>query len=446
MLTPDDITGQQQLLIDRMYEDNTLVIAQAGAGKTVCAQTAAQELITDGVLERVIIFAPLKVCDLTWATEHEGWSHLWPTEMATGPAPQRTHICRDGGRIVVMNLDNLAWFCKQGLHEYFDGLIIDEGSKLKDPGGAAFKALRHKLDHFKWRICMSATPVHEAQTDIYTQAFIVDGGVALGRNQERFKTKYFTPIDYERRKWEFMPTMEAKLAADIAHLVFVMDTDDYERDLPQLEDVIIPVEMPQQSWDAYDAMCATLVSDMDGHEITAANLAVRQGKLQQLTCGAVYNMEGDQVWMHEAKFEALGELLDGHPEPFVIVYQFLYELDRLRREYPQARVLGDDPEGVQAAWNAGECDLLLVHPKSASHGLNIQYGGCRLVWLSPVWSADQWDQTVRRLRRRGQPSDTVWRYTLMVENSVERLILERHTTKMDNASSFIEHIKKRARA
>jgi len=111
--------------------------------------------------------------------------------------------------------------------------------------------------------------------------------------------------------------------------------------------------------------------------------------------------------------------------------------------YTRAMVLGDDPVTVEALWNAGKCDILLMHPKSGGHGINLQMGGCRMIWMSPVWSADLWDQCIRRIWRRGQASDSVWRYILMVENSVERLILDRHLDKMGESASFIDHLRER---
>lgn len=446
LLSQSDLTVQQEDMITALYEGNRLVIAQAGAGKTVCSQTAAQELIDDDVLSRVIIFAPLKVCQLTWLTEWVEWEHLRQPLMAIGDAPRRRDAVLDmEAPLVIMNLDNMAWFFTEfGRDHGFDGIIIDEISKLKDPGTAAFKKLRHHIKDFEWRVGLSATPVHEAATDIYTQVMFCDGGKALGKNREKFLRKYFMQMDYQGYKWDFQPGGEARLAADIGDLVFVADTTEYEAGLPALEDVIVPVKMGDEAWMHYDAMSHKLLTEIEDKEVEAPNLAVLQGKLQQICCGAVYDLERNPVWIHKEKFAQLTELVGRWQEPVVIVYQFQYELDMLKAMYDRALVLGDDPAGAQAAWNSGECDILLIHPKSAGHGINIQFGGCRMVWMSPVWSADQWDQTIRRLLRRGQPSDVVWRYTLLVEGSVERLILERHDEKMAGAASFIDHLKEHA--
>ncbi len=445
-LSLNDLSIEQEDIIDALYERNILLIAQAGTGKTVCAQTAIQELITDSVLHRVIIFAPLKVCNLTWAKEHLMWDHLWALTIATGDEKQRIEAVMDcKNSIVVMNLDNLKWYFRTfGDKKLFDGLLIDEISKLKNPGSENFKAMRYHLKDFKCRYGMSATPVHEAATDIYAQLLVVDNGATLGRNKENFLHTYFMQMDFKGYKWDFQPGGLERLVNKLQSSVYVADTTEYEKSLPILEDVIIPVTMPLSAWEVYDDIANTQVAIVNDKLVEAPNMAIVQGKLQQICCGAIYHTDSLE-WLHQEKYTQLTKLVEKWQEPVVIVYQFIYELEMLRTIYPQAIVLADDAEAAEAAWNAGKYNILLVHPKSASHGLNLQQGGYRMIWLSPVWSADQWDQTIRRLWRRGQPASTVWRYTLVIENTVERIILNRHITKNYNATTFINHLKERQR-
>ncbi len=457
MLSTTDLSVSQQEMITAFYEGNRLIIAQAGHGKTVAAQSAIQELIQDGILDRVVIFAPAKVVELTWADEYEQWEHLWPIDIANGAAPMRHHLCRDGGRIVVLTLDCMAWFFENDLHLYFQGMLIDEGSKVKDVGSKRFKKMRHKIRHFGWRAAMSATPLHESSTDIYAQCFFVDGGKALGKNKEKFLYKYFMSTDYKQYKWVFQPGGVERLAEAVKDVVFLADDTEYEATLPDVEDVMVPVKMPKEAWAQYDGMCEKLALELDtGEEVAAANLAVKVGKLQMIACGAVYTYgqaePGEKKrpkytnWLHTGKMDALHKIIAGSKESWIVVYQYEYELEAIRKAYPRAMVLADNPAVAKTMWNRGECKLLLVHPKSASHGVNLQAGGSRMVWLSPVWSADQWDQAIRRIRRRGQQADIVWRYILMVEGTVEPAILRRHTRKETAAKYFIQHIRDRQNA
>jgi len=449
----------QEGMVEALYEGNTLVIAQAGAGKTACAQTAIQELVTDGHLRRVVIFAPKKVCQLTWAKEYTKWEHLWEPEMALGDIKQRFMACMSDNPIVVLSLDNLAWFFENNQHVLFDGMLIDEGSKIKDPGSSRFKKMRHKLKHFAWRSSMSATPVHESAADLYSQVFFVDGGASLGRNKENFLRKYFMQLDYKGYKWGFQPGGLERLTEAIKDVVFLADDAAYEASLPALENITVPIVMPKEAWKHYDAMRDELCVELDSGDIEAPNMAVMYGKLQQICCGALYSYTPDGFkdngkpkfikhtnWIHKQKFEQLSHLVGTFTGPTMVMYQFDFELEFLKAAYPHAVVLGDDPAAAERAWNDGQVSVLLCHPKSSSHGVNLQFGGHRIVWLSPVWSADQADQTIRRLRRRGQEAEAVFQYFLTVFNTVEGAMLRRYTHKETSAKDFIQHLRERKAA
>jgi SNF2 family DNA or RNA helicase len=72
-------------------------------------------------------------------------------------------------------------------------------------------------------------------------------------------------------------------------------------------------------------------------------------------------------------------------------------------------------------WNKGKIPLLAVHPKSAGHGLNLQHGGCHMVFLSLPWSLELYEQVVGRLHRSGQERD-VWVYVLLTNKTIDERI------------------------
>jgi len=449
-LSYDDITPAQQDAITRLYEQNTLLIAPMGFGKACVAQTAAQELLDEGILQRVLVIAPLKVCTLTWAAEHRNWSHLRAVGMATGPESIRCAALLTHRDIVVINIENVAWFFNTyGADHGFDGLIVDEGTRIKGAGSTAFKALRHRLKDFTWRVCMSADPIAETGADIYTQAFIVDGGAALGRNKEVFQRKYFYPVDYGQFKWRLLPGQGDALALALDGLLYVAADTGYSASLPELQDVVIPVVMPPAAWDAYHAIAQTGAVTLDGVEIEAPTAATVAGKLQQVTAGAVYDEHHTAHWIHYQKFEAL----DSHVDAVLaaggtvcIAYNYAFERDCLKVLYPEFPVLGDNPEAVEADWTAGRLKGILLHPKSAAHGLNLQHGGCELFILSAPWGADPWAQLVGRLRRRGQRSPFVRRTTFIIENTIDEVILARHETKAYDSEALNEYLARARRA
>lgn len=432
MLKFKDLTPEQHEAVNRLYEtDETLLVGGVGLGKAIIGLTAVQELIQDNVLDRVLVLAPLRVAQLTWGSEPSKWEHITEeVALALGTPAQRAAAVESGARIVVCNFENLAWMLKH-YGTTFDGVLIDEMSKLKTAGGATVKALRRWTKTLKWRVGMSATPVAESGTDIYAQAVLLDLGKALGRLKTGFLRQYFYPTDYEQRNWEPLPGSEEKIAERLKDLVFMADDADYKASLPPVIEHLVPVRMPLQAHAHYTEMQAWGEVDIGGIEVVAVNEAVTTGKLQQIAAGGLYANESEErslVWKDDFKHRALLSLLADLDGPVILVYQYLFELERLQKEFPNAPVLGAGGTFTlkdQARWNAGEIPILLGHPKSFSHGLNLQHGGNHLIYLSPLWSADGWIQTLGRLRRRGSPFSQIHRWILAAENTVESRMMQR---------------------
>ena len=433
-LSSADLTPRQQAAIDALYEKNCLLIAPKGLGKTVVGQTAIQELIRDGVITRCLVIAPLKVCQLSWANESLKWAHLEHVGLALGNEAQRRATLQGPCDIVVVNFDNLAWLVKSGLYERFDGLLVDECTKLKG-GGAGFKALRKVLKHFTWRSAMTADAIPEMGTDIFYQAMLCDVGAALGRNKALFTRAYFYPTDFQQRKWKVLPGRDKALADALAPILTVITDDEYEAGLPLLHDTVVFADMPPVGWGAYNGIEDDGFLDL-GAGVLAETAAAVQQKKQQVTAGAVYDLKSRAQWIHTAKFDALDRLLQRLDRPVAVAYWFTFELEELKRRYPFMRVLGEDSEAVEAAWTAGEFAIMAVHPASCSHGLNLQYGGHDLIILTPPWSADLWEQLVGRFRRRGQPSLVVNRTVIMVADTVDGEVMARHREKRYDSESL----------
>lgn len=434
------LTESQQDAIDRLYNfDHTLLIAPKGFGKAVVGQTAVQDLLREGAVRRVLVVAPKRVVDETWSVEWRKWSHLEQPCVLTGSVSVRRKLLARGEPLCVINYELLPWLLRETGCD-FDAILYDEVSKLKSPNAKAVRALRPRLKHFRWRAGLSATPLAEQGEDIYSQALVIDGGEALGRSIDRFRLRYRYPTDYMQYEWEWLPDGQERLAGDLAGLVHVVDGLEYERSLPPLVNAEHLVELPDDARERYELLAREMLL---GEDIEAANMAVLTGKLQQLAAGAVYTsgVEREARWFHTAKFDALDYWLEADPKNTLISYQYQFELAELKRRYGERlRVLVEDPTAVRD-WCRGEVELLAVHPRSAGHGLNLQSGGARLICLGPFWSADQWDQLVGRLRRRGQQQE-VERIVLVARDTVDQAILIRLRDKADGEQQLMEHIKR----
>lgn len=431
-LTPD-----QEEAVTALYESNRLVVGKMGSGKTVVAATAIMELLRDGVVSRVLIVTTPKIANTVWAQEFAKWPHTAhvPVGVATGSPAERLEVLRDSAPVCVVTFNTLPWVKKEKLLGLFDGLLVDETTKLKETGGAWFRAIRSHLKKCTWRGGLTGTPVNEDFVGLFGQMMLVDAGDSLGTRKESFLNRYFYPTDYKQYNWALKEGAEAKILDAIAPHVHVMP--EYRGGLPPIHYHTVSVPMPSELADYYDKMRRDMVTD----DAVSGSAAVLVQKLQQIGSGFIYDERGEAVPLSPYRVEALQRLLaDLDDRNVLICYWYKEDLQRLRHALPDACEL--TPKNLKETvirWNAGEIKTLLVHPRSAGHGLQLERGGHTLVWYSPVWSNDLWEQTNARLWRRGQqyPVDV---YTLEAEGTVDELISKRVEMKGEFDRMFTRHL------
>lgn len=437
----------QHKAIDRLYEeDETMLIAPKGFGKCVVGFTAIQELIKDGIVKRVLVLSTAQVCTDTWAQESKEWDHLEiPYVCLTKhDAQTRKSLMAQKTPIVICNFENMAWLLKTYEDHDFDGLLVDEITKLKTVGGEGYKILRKHLKKFSWRVGMTADPTAQESTDLYGQLLIIDYGRSLGRNQDRFRRKYFMQDDYYGRDWVPQPGGLERLSRDTAKVIYKVDPTEYEESLPDLVDHFIPVEMGGQTRAIYEELAKHRIADVGRHTVETPNAALLSAKLRQLANGFIYINEEETsvdeegyerveksrrtIVARSSKFDALDDLLNSIKDPVLIVYEYEYQLSYLKARYGFYNYhsgLSESEKSIMIdQWNKGFLRALVGHPKSIGHGLNLQYGPCKdLICLSPFWSHDQWDQVGGRLRRRGQKADQINRWVIYTKDTIEDQVI-----------------------
>lgn len=441
------LNANQDLCITRLFEtDASLIVADMGFGKTVCTLTAIQELLAEGVVSRVLILAPLKVCKTVWRQEAEKWEHTKDLKIAAaiGDADARSKAIESSAEIVLMNYENIVWFFGKYKDAHgFEGLVCDEISKLKNSGGASFKKLRHRLPAFKWRAGLTGTPVSEDFMGLYGQIFILDSGKRLGTRKDIFLHEYFYPTDYMEYNWELSDPTGVVLMNQIEDLIFIADNKQYQESLMPMSHFTVPVTLPKDARKYYEDLKKDCMVDAGGGLVTADNAAVLVGKLTQVASGFLYGDEDAGTLtehVHDAKILECVKLVNKLSGPVVIAYWFKEDLKRLQVQFPQGVALSgsDDLETIRL-WNLGRIDVMFLQPRSAGHGLQLQFGGHSLIWFGPVWSRDLTEQTEARLHRQGQ-KNCVQVYTLCSVDTVDELIVERVVSKASYKSLLTSHL------
>lgn len=395
---------------DFLFEhDRAMVLAPVGAGKTALTLTAMREMVNDGHVGRWLVLAPKRVCTDVWPVEARLWAPDLELKVAVGTPSQRAAAMT--AQVVVINYDNLQWLAQQPLD--FDGVVFDELTRLKNPSGARFKALARVLDcPIRWGLTGSFTS--NGLEDVFGQCKIIDQKL-LGRSKGAFQQQYFYCLNRDYNEWTPRPGALEVVMEHIKPATFVLDPGDYKDKLPPLHTVEVRVDLDYRK--PYETMKKDFVVQFPDARAVAQNAAVVTQKLQQMSSGFVYTPEAQ--WFSTHKFDRLEELLDENQHAnTIIVYNYKEELTELKRRF---RVTTLDDDRAIERWNAGQVRLLAVHPKSAGHGLNLQHGGCHMVFLSLPWSLELYEQTVGRLHRSGQRRD-VWVYLLMTSKTVDERI------------------------
>jgi len=409
----------QEVAADFLYgQDRAMILAPVGAGKTAITLTALSALMK--IKRNALVLAPKRVAESVWATEAAKWAPELTVAVAVGTPKQRQKAFESGAQVVVTNYENIPF------HVDFDCIIFDELTRLKNPSGARFKALAKLIDKIEIRWGLTGSFTSNGLEDVFGQCKIIDQTL-LGRSKGAFLQQYFISINPEFGQWTPRAGSLDKVMDRIKPATYVLEPGEYSDKLPPIHIVHVDCEMPM---DHYNKLKKEFVLD----NIVAVNAGVVTGKLQQMASGFIYDTHQtpDQVvagkfithqtpiWFSKHKFEALDDLLaENQHANTILVYQYQEELMELHRRYSNLVTLDDD--NAIERWNAGQIELLAVHPKSAGHGLNLQHGGCKMVFVSLPWSLELFEQTVGRLHRSGQRHD-VWVYIMSTQKTIDEKI------------------------
>ena len=414
-------------------------------GKTVTALTVLTEhLWDDFTVRRCLVVAPKNVAETVWCQECRKWEHTTPihTSLIAGTAKQRLAALRADADLYVIGRDNLVWLMEQTGGELpFDMVILDELSSFKSQSTKRWRCIRKAIQKVRYVIGLTGTPAPNGYLDLWPQVYLLDGGQRLGRTVSEYRSRYFAPgahkghIVYE---WKPRPGAQAAIDRELRDLCLSIKNPDW----PEPVYNVIPVRLDPAARKKYDKFeregVIPLLQKQDGfeeldpkkpEELAMMTSAIRgdmaatlAGKLLQMANGAVYDDERNIIPIHEAKLDALAELVDTSAgNNLLVFYAYEHDRDRILTRFPKAHVYAG-PQDVED-WNAGKIEMLLCHPASAGHGLNLQYGGHIIVWYGLTWSLELYQQANARLPRPGQ-KETVVIHHLVAEGTLDERVMD----------------------
>lgn len=451
MLHKSDMHHYQGEGVDFIFENTHCgLFLEMGLGKTVTALTAAKLLIyEEAEIETAMVIAPKRVAENVWHREIQKWSHLndMTISIVTGTPKQRKEALRVKADIYTMGRDNTAWLCGQygGTMLPFDLLIIDESSSFKNHNSVRFKALRRVRASLKRIVLLTGTPAPNGLADLWSQIYLLDAGERLGKYITEFRKNFFYK-SYDGFSYDIRGESSEKIIHyAIKDICMSMKAKDY-LELPGRIDNEIDIYMPPALIKKYKKFekeqVLLLFEDQDPDEaISAVNAAALSTKLRQFANGAVYDETKNWHVMHDLKIEALHEIMEAAAgKPVLLAWAFRHDMYRIREAFKKYAPRELKTEKDIDDWNDGKIRLLMMHPASGGHGLNLQAGGHIVVWFGQTWSLEELQQFNARLDRQGQ-EEVVVVNKLKLVNSIDEKILASQKNKDVKQNGLMDAVK-----
>lgn len=422
-----------------------------GLGKTVSTLTAIDKLMNEELeISKVLVIAPKRVAEDTWITEKDKWDHLRHLKLSLvlGTEKQRKAALQEKADIYVINRENVSWLVAMYSNRFpFDMMVIDELSSFKSAKAQRFKALRQIRPFINRVIGLTGTPAPNSLIDLWPQLYLLDQGERLGKTLTSYRDKYFKPgkrnghivFNYNLRS----DVSQNEIYDKIGDICISMKAKDYLQ-LPERISRMVPVVFHDGLLKKYqDFEKEQVLALAEGDQISAVNAAALNTKLLQFANGAVYDDDKNYHELHDEKIEALEEIIESaNGRPVLVFYSYRHDVERIKtklRKYHPEELAGTDHI---KQWNAGKVSLMLAHPASAGHGLNMQAGGNIIVWFGLSWSLELYQQANARLDRQGQTKPVIVHH-LVAKGTMDEDVMAALENKAAGQDALMEAVKAR---
>ena len=438
---------------------------------------AFSQLQLFGEARRCLVLAPKRVAQFTWPYEIQKWresfGHLRAVA-ALGTPEQRLAALHQKADVTAINYEGLPWLIETlGDQWPYDMVIADESTRLKGlrvstqygrkkdgsrgeeyiagQGSKRAKLLAkiaHKRVH-RW-INMTGSPAPNGLVDVWGQQWFTDGGLRLGASFDAFSHRWFRMAHGSTREQQIlepMPFAQQQIERLLAETSITIDAKDWF-------DIKVPIErhvmvdLPPKARKQYHEMQRELFTYIEEHPLEAFTAGAKATKLLQLANGSVIYEDGKWAPVHDEKIEALRSIVEEtNGEPLLIAYQYVADKERIMAAFPRFRTLDKDSNKTIREFQEGRIPGLVVHPKSAGHGLDLQHNCRTLVDYSSGFDLELDEQVIERIgpTRQAQLGKdcAVFRYRIVARDTIEEhAVLPRLQSKASVQDALKEAMKR----
>jgi SNF2 family DNA or RNA helicase len=424
---------------------NSGIFLDPGMGKTSTTLACIAHLRKTGHVTRALVIAPIRPMYKVWPDEIKKWDQFKHLSYTILHGDDKDKRLNDVSDVYIINPEGLKWLAPKLAKLGVDMLVVDESTKFKDSQTSRFKLLKPALPSFKRRLILTGEPAPNGYLDLFGQCYVMDMGRTLGKFITHYRAQYFMPSGYGGYDWKLRPGADKEIQERIKPSVMRLSAEDH-LDMPELIFNDIRVELDPASYKIYKAFEDEFLVEIGDSVLMAPNAAAAGSKCRQVANGGVYDEHHFAHPVHTLKTQALADLVEQlQGSPLLCFYEFQHDLDRIKKEFPNAPCLtgmtGAKLDQTIDAFNRGDIPLLLGHPASAGHGLNLQEACHHVAYYGLTWDLDLYHQSYKRVWRQGQPSNRVFVHRILADNTLDSVVAATLADKASTQRDFLNAIR-----
>ena len=387
-----------------------IITSDPGTGKTRSVIDAFKDLPSDK--GRMLVIAPLSILQASWGDDIGKFQPDLSYSIAY--AKNRDKAFAENTSIVLTNHDAVKWLVKnKEVLAGFNTVCIDEFTAFKNKDSQRSKAVAKFIDQFDYRIAMSGTPNSNSILDIWHPALLIDDGERLGHRFYSFRSAVCTSrFNGFANEWVDRDDAEQIVASALMDINIRFSLEDCI-DMPEQSVSTMTVALPRKIMSQYVELANDSVLHTKAGTVNAVHAGAKVKKLLQLCTGAMYDNEGNVIGVHADRYNLIMELIEQRAHSLV-AFNWTHERDHMVSECEKRGIKYGVIDGSTAPhkradivdrMQAGQLQVVFCHPQSAGHGLTMTTA-TSIIWASPTYNAEHYQQFNRRIYRAGQTKRT----------------------------------------
>jgi len=421
--------------------DRAFCFNEAGTGKTSSVIWAADYLMKQGLIKRVLVICPLSIMYSAWQADIFKTAMHRTVAVAYGDANKRKKVLSGAYEFVIINYDGVSIvsddICKLG----FDLIVVDEANAYKTATTKRWKTLAKIMTPSTKLWMLTGTPASQSPLDAFGLARLVAPG-----NVPKYFTAWRDRVMHQITRFKWAPKPHAKKEVFSALQPAIRFTKAECLDLPEVTYQTREIELTPQVKRYYRGIKDQMLVQAAGEQISAVNAAAKLTKLLQISGGAVYSDTHEVVEFDVSpRLNALMEVLDETEHKVIIFVPFRHTIELVAKHLNEQGVTNEIINGEVAAKERSNIinrfqtsefpRVLVIQPQSASHGVTLTAADTVVFW-SPVMSVETYLQCVARIDRVGQVNKMT--VVHLQGSEIERKMYQMLQSKIDSHEKLVD--------